>query len=353
MEFGIAIASLDYLPSISRLRMEERITGGGVSPTLRSGHQAPSRELTVCLVHTCQKPSPKRCDFFLWDDDAKPREAAVVLNNSRSEPRPEPQTPQKQHAGTSLQTPNSNEWKPKFVYDQASPSTPSKPSIAPRPSTHDTQLSNNGTTQSDEEVYDWPSSEDDEIVNAADLASMPPPETPRKAAKTNTLSTPGKRRHDEMEIGTTAWPTPTTGSRDEDVFMTPSTGMRSGNLFGSNGRIPPPTDTPTPQRFRDAVGVPQASQLFEDIFQSLQRTNVPLGADAREAIQELCEKQTKYTKGVVKGRDISRATIARKDEKIAELQGDIAGLKADRETERTIIRHLKRELERANRRRDS
>jgi hypothetical protein len=37
--------------------------------------------------YTCQlKERNKRCGFFLWDAEAKPREAAAVLGNSRSEP---------------------------------------------------------------------------------------------------------------------------------------------------------------------------------------------------------------------------------------------------------------------------
>lgn len=40
------------------------------------------------LVYTCQKSQPKRCKFFMWDDEAKVREESAVLNNSRSEIAP-------------------------------------------------------------------------------------------------------------------------------------------------------------------------------------------------------------------------------------------------------------------------
>lgn len=36
--------------------------------------------------YTCQLDADKRCGFFLWHEEAKPREAAAVLGNSRSEP---------------------------------------------------------------------------------------------------------------------------------------------------------------------------------------------------------------------------------------------------------------------------
>ena len=36
--------------------------------------------------YVCQQGEGKRCNFFLWEDDAKPREEAAVLNAQRSEP---------------------------------------------------------------------------------------------------------------------------------------------------------------------------------------------------------------------------------------------------------------------------
>merc|ERR1711915_155335 len=36
--------------------------------------------------YTCQQQQEKRCDFFLWDEDAKPREEAAVLSGKRTEP---------------------------------------------------------------------------------------------------------------------------------------------------------------------------------------------------------------------------------------------------------------------------
>ncbi|OSS54613.1 hypothetical protein B5807_01009 [Epicoccum nigrum] len=47
---------------------------------------------------TCQKQQndKSRCNFFLWDSDAHPREVAAVASNSRTEPMPtDPQTPMK------------------------------------------------------------------------------------------------------------------------------------------------------------------------------------------------------------------------------------------------------------------
>ena len=46
----------------------------------------------------------------------------------------------------------------------------------------------------------------------------------------------------------------------------------------------------------------------------------------------------------MKGRDVSRASVKARDERIAETQGEIEGLKAEREVDRNVIRHLKRDM---------
>ena len=223
-------------------------------------------------------------------------------------------------------------------YDRTSPDnapyTTSNASSGPRT---DLQASTQG-----EEFFDWPNSDDNELSKAADLVTkMPPPQTPQKAAKTDMLSTPGKRRFDEIDE-TSAWPTPSTCNGD-DVFMTPSTDSKGGNLFSATGLISPAT-TPTPTHFKD-VHCGQGSELERDVLRALQENGIGLSEDARGAIGVICKKQELFTKGVIKGRDISRSLIKQKEYKIAELQGDIAALHAERETNRAVIRHLRRDME--------
>ena len=69
---------------------------------------------------------------------------------------------------------------------------------------------------------------------------------------------------------------------------------------------------------------------------------MPLSPDLRDAIHSIGTKHTLYTRGVLKGRDVSRALIATNNERIAELQDVIAGLRAERELNRALIRHLRR-----------
>ena len=230
----------------------------------------------------------------------------------------------------------------------ATPYTPSKaPSTTrPTPQTGRSQA----TTQDDsaEEFYDWPASDDEELSKAADQASsqsqhtMPPPETPRKAIKTDCFSTPGKRSFDEMtDSGQTVWPTPISTTKGDDVFTTPATATGGRRLFSTSGS----DGTPTPVRFNDIAPTATAdSSLATEILKTLKNAQVALPLNVRDEIREICNKQSLFTHGVIKGRDISRSLIAKRDEKIVELQGTIEAMQSERETSRTVIRHLRREL---------
>lgn len=256
------------------------------------------------LVYTCQKSQPKRCNFFLWDDEAKPREAAAVLNNSRSEPI----TPSKNRSGT-------------VSPDIITPYTPSKAPASTQ------------TTSTQGEVFDWPNSDDDELFKVADRASMAPPETPRKAIKTDMFASPSKRRHGDMESGLT---TPSS----DDVFTTPATGLHGNNLF-SAGLITP-AETPTTSRFNE-IPLDRDSDLATEILATL--SSIAVDGETRDAVKTVCNRYALRTQGIAKGRDISRLAIKAKDGKIAELQARIAALEAERETNRAVIRHLRRDTE--------
>ena len=304
-------------------------------------------------VYTCQKSQPKRCDFFLWDDEAKGREAAAVLNNSRTEPLPSPlpQTPQK-IPSYGLATPQTGSRLEIGSPDVITPYTPSKASrelhLSSTPGSA-TQATTTQGSDSDEEFYDWPASDDNELSKVADQASsghsMPPPETPRKALKTDMLATPGKRTYDEMafhEGETPAAPTPSTATAGGDIFTTPSTNLVRKGLF-TDTNLPSPAETPTPIRYRDATRG-QRSDLASEILTTLHANDVFLPSAPQDALESICNKHALYTRGIMKGRDVSRGMVKTKDERIAELQVEIEGLKAERETNRAVIRHLRRDM---------
>ncbi|KAL8850811.1 MAG: hypothetical protein Q9221_004225 [Calogaya cf. arnoldii] len=196
-----------------------------------------------------------RCNFFLWDDEAKSREAACVLNNSRTEPISAPQTPTKSSfdpGQNGLQTPYTTTAKRYGSPVRSLPHTPSKPA-AVAGDNGGTQNTSTTTGTSDEEFYDWPASDDDDVLKVVDnVASMPPPETPRKPAKTEMLSTPAKRRFSEMQ-NMTEVTYPTLEVVEDDVFMTPSTTFKTDGLPTFDQAMSLPAATPTPRRFKDAL----------------------------------------------------------------------------------------------------
>lgn len=305
------------------------------------------------LVYTCQKAQPKRCDFFLWDDEAKPREAAAVFNNSRTEPLPLPKTPTKS-SPYGLATPQTSSRFRTSSPEVTTLYTPSKSSRrAPLSSGQKigTQASTTQGSASEEEFYDWPASDDGELSKVTDQASsghsIRPPETPRKAIRTDLLSTPGKRRYDEMTVEsetnmTTSLPTPATRGRiGDDIFTTPTAGSPGKGLFAV-GIMPSPAETPTPLRYKETL-LTQEFELAAEVLNVLRNHNVLVPSETADAVKVVCNKHVLYTRGVTRGRDVSRTVVKSKDERIAELLGEIEGLKAERETSRAVIRHLRRD----------
>ena len=344
---------LVYLRSISKLRTVERTMDGGVG---RPGFLSPAPALAdtkLYTVYTCQKAQPKRCDFFLWDDEAKSREAAAVLNNSRTEPGQSHQTPSKS-LQYGLVTPNTPSRFREGSSEVVSPYTPSKAfHTAPSSSARGggTQASTTQGSDSEDEFYDWPASDDDELSKFADQASsghtMPISETPRKAMKADIFSTPGKRRYDEVAAGDgdvvkTALRTPATAEDGDNVFNAPPAGEYGKGLFAS-GNPTSPAETPTPIRYKD-IPPTQDSELASEILAVLQDYNASISPEGREILKSICNKHVLYTRGIVKGRDVSRAVAKSKDERISGLQREIEGLKAERETNKAVIRHLRRDM---------
>lgn len=202
-----------------------------------------------------------------------------------------------------------------------------------------------------EEFYDWPSSDDEELSKAAtNLSSSlmpPPPTTPRKAMKIDTFSTPGKRSNDNetnsLPISKLKFSAPNNANEEDDVFTTPNTAMpRTVGLFSNFSNLPSRTETPTPRRFRDIPG--QDSDLAMQILQLFERKKLPLNSELKDEVRAIANKHNMYTRGVVNGRDISRAMIKKKSEEIAELQGTIEGFEAERAAQYSLIRKLRQEL---------
>ncbi|KAI9790150.1 MAG: hypothetical protein M1816_005350 [Peltula sp. TS41687] len=285
--------------------------------------------------YTCQKAQSERCNFFLWDDDAKMREEAALLSNSRSEPVPDSGAPSNRYS-TPLSPP------PPYSAVEVS-SNFADASVFVRDG------SNERTTEGDL-PQDWLISSEGQqrplhtSGNTTDTGrkrATQQPETPRKAP------TEDPRQQSRSPPYFTALPTPSTERTSRSLFTTPSAStLRTASpAERDTAQFLTPSVTPTPSRFRDigSIGSGEDSSLSEEILEILDKSCL-LSKDIREKIKNICNRHSLRTQGIAKGRDLSRLAIKTKEVKIAELQGRIASLEAEKESDMITIKDLKRQL---------
>jgi len=312
--------------------------------------------------YTCQQNEPKRCDFFLWDEDAKPREAAAVLNNRRTEPVEQREDVQHGWNAGQAQQPQQQAGRGLFASmstrSQAREDDEETLSPTPSPPQPSAVKANNGLKRTaqdagmdeDDETFPWPLTGQEE-AELADVAEVPAPETPHKALKTGVYATPattgGKRRLPWVEQAQPTTPaTSTKGAHS--YFDTPS----KAPITDSPTIRPTPTPNPPltlatakspspPPRFKNALTNPadSASSLTTEALATLQNVSIP--PDKLSNLRSVLSKHDLKTQGISKGRDISRLALKAKDAKVAELQARIASLEAEREAERGVIRQLR------------
>ncbi|KKY14446.1 putative o-methyltransferase family 3 [Phaeomoniella chlamydospora] len=245
------------------------------------------------------KPQPKRCKFFLWDDEAKQREKAVVLSNARSE----------ENSKSATQTPT----KTQTTLASDVGMTPSKRS----------KLDSTDRTLDHEDSFNWPSSEDD-VFAAAESTQANSPVTPRKAAKTVQFSSPEKRSYAEISSALEDTSPSRKAAELDDVFTTPKSSTRR------NGGLLSPQITPAVDRIKD--GNVSKEDLVAEVLDTL--STFHLQPQIRESLIDVLNKYELRTQGIIKGREISRLAIQTKDKQISDLQARVAGLEAERETNR-------------------
>lgn len=315
--------------------------------------------------YTCQKQEPRRCGFFLWDEDAKPREEAAVLNNSRSEPamqdgwdagRSRQQGQERQQPGKGLFA-GGRSRAARVVDDEETESESSPPpdyaTIAPASSASKRPAEE--AELHDDDDFGWALGEQaDALESNAGAASL---QTPQKAQKTGVYATPAttaKRKLPWLEQQPIT-PVDSKTQVGEDYFQTPSKPPASGIANGDQPETPhaPLTisnanRTPSPPaRHRNALSNPadSASSLTAEVLACINASSVKLPPDVISNLRGIVSKHDLKAQGIVKGRDISRLAIKAKDAKIAELQARIASLEAEREVERGVQRMRRWERE--------
>ncbi|KUJ11244.1 uncharacterized protein LY89DRAFT_595255 [Mollisia scopiformis] len=274
--------------------------------------------------YTCQESRDNGCGFFLWDDKAAGREMRAVIGNTRSaaDAARDKRTIEGHSAASN-----------KFMADLAK--------------------------ANEDEFGDFSLSAEDEqkLVDAVEEADAGEyPQTPRKAIKTSEFMTTGsKRKRDEDTL-----PTPNSGSykpnmanslrKDEDVFNTPSSRLKGGMWDGHERLgLRSPSATPTPSRFQDPSTddnspskTTQNCDISEEVLELLKSQHID--EEASSNLRTLLSKHALKISGIVKGRDITRMALKTKDAKIAELQQKITALEAEREMDKTVIRHFKADM---------
>ncbi|KAF2270452.1 hypothetical protein CC78DRAFT_611353 [Lojkania enalia] len=270
--------------------------------------------------YSCQKQSTdeSRCRFFLWDDEAKPREQRVLHSNSRSElERPRNTMP-------------------------ANPQRDSPPpyTVEASPSERPGKRSRTIAEQDDDEFGMGPadSGELGPIMAAA--------ETPRKAARIDAFTTPASRNLPwaRGDNSLNDVPTPQTEQHHTDLFPTkfsvPGGSLLTPSKFkhseGSRTGALTPTssfETPTPTRFKDVGLDGSESGLARAVFNLLHDERVDVSSETKETLSKLLSKHMEGNKNTS---DFLRKTVKAKEARITELQHRVSTLEAELEAEKAL-----------------
>jgi hypothetical protein len=147
-----------------------------------------------------------------------------------------------------------------------------------------------------------------------------PPETPRKAVKTEAFTTPSTTRRklpwllENTAVNGDGLPTPETNSKTESQSgrISPSVASTSSYITAAGSdrqkeilrgyTLPAQYTTPTPTRFRDVNTSDQdGCRLITDVFAVLEANHVSLDEDAKEGVRRVLNKFDLRTQGIIKG----------------------------------------------------
>lgn len=275
--------------------------------------------------YTCQKPQLKRCPFFLWSDDAKVREEGAILSNSRNEPRT-PYTPMRQlrlQSGTPRsRTQSEQKSKAQRIIEAEQP----------------------------EDEFEWDSDIDEVAAQVAEQVEQEL--SPRKTARTNTQTSPGKRIRREMEdisqatidqqpdgCDTDSWP-----ERQKDTILTPST---TSEIDVTNLLTPNTTSDARRTLFITSNQKPRCERpgpLAIAVLSLLSPVAVHISGDLEAQLVGLLNQYALKARGIERGRDVVRAALQTKERKTAELSARIVALENECENYKTVIASLRSEL---------
>ncbi|KAJ5372321.1 Zinc finger GRF-type [Penicillium concentricum] len=272
---------------------------------------------------TCAQPPHLKCSFFLWADDATMREQAAVLANSRSELDPTSLTPSKYTPG---------HWAQIHQSPQRNFKSPPKTAKARMISEASDNLGwNDDSDENDELVKALSSSQTETFISQPNFH----PESPFKIPLTSTVTSPGKRKLTEVTNGNAPY--------DQSAPATPFSSRSSRTEM-----FPPSSAelcmTPTPSKYNDVLSADSkfdTSDIAKSLLDILEKHSVVLPNKAHDEVVSLLDRQDLKTQGIIRGRDMTRLALKKKDDDIKKLQDRVSNLEAQRELDRSLIEGMK------------
>ncbi|KAJ5520411.1 Zinc finger GRF-type [Penicillium fimorum] len=278
---------------------------------------------------TCAQSPHLKCSFFLWADDATMREQAAVLANSRSELDPSSPTPSRHNQGrmnNELLTPQTER---RFINSpRRNFKSPPKTAKARMISEASADFGwNNDSDDNDELVKALSSSQTENFISQPNFH----PESLFKTPRTSTLTSAGKRKL--AEVANKNPP------HDQSAPATPfsSRSSRTDMCPPSSAEL---CMTPTPSKYNDVLSADSkfdTSDLAKSLLDILEKHSVVLPNKAYDEVVSLLNRQELKTQGIIRGRDMTRLALKKKDDDIKKLQGRVSNLEAQRELDHSLV----------------
>ncbi|KKK12148.1 hypothetical protein ARAM_003547 [Aspergillus rambellii] len=293
--------------------------------------------------YTCQQDYSRRCNFFLWASDAEAREKLTVLANSHSESSSTPRTPSKRTLRGSttgpggLLTPQTGQ---RDKEARSSHDRSIKPDTNPRATSQTGPLPPPPSAKArmmseDADEFEWDDTVETEMGKLLDPSRpLRQPDfgrPPKNPARTENIPPPRKRRRglDAEE-----------GEGDDNASGTATPGSFAPPHPTGGG----PFLTPTPGRYKNMVPqqVPESplassSELAVQVSQILEKHSVVVPQKAQDELRGLFHQHGMKVHGIMRGRDVSRVSLRKRDEQIARLNERIASLESQRELNRSVM----------------
>lgn len=319
----------------------------------------------------------------------------MVLVGKRSEDSPMKSTPTHTPRATGLPTPRTSEraWPSLTSGQRGIPDPLATPTKKGGSLTQQPSSSSKGLFTDDDDSFGWDEDLEEQVGKLTQqepvpTPRLPPPETPRKVPRTDTLTSPGKRKLADMEgDGEGGYSSIKTEGSGSSFPYTPSTSTAPPRQPDFSSLYTPQTDslettssvgqaTPTPARFSSQdpftqgnsaqnSSYPQTSPsksssspcpLAKQSLTLLDAHKISLTQPAKDDLLSLLDRNDLKMQGISRGRDITRVALQKKEENNKELMSERdtarAALQKEEEKNRELMGRIEaletqRELDKA------